>query len=1388
MVVKGRKVKADTWMLIGQASPIRVFFPGGIDIRGFVQGFCQPGNAKYSALGKRWIHRSLNDTPEQMRGIPRRPSSEVGKARSAWVRDVETNKTVFGMFGSNLMVLDGEEWKHHRKVVQRAFTEQSPRLVWAETTAALDRLFQLWDTEHGARLTLMVISAAVLGRRLSWKEGCERPWPGYTLSFQKTLEIVSSTLLERALTPKWAIGWTAKSRAMETAHAEFEQYLRQMMDIQRRKGEYPEDLKADGKGEFKEALLNALVAASDDETTMEGKGLMDDEVIGNTFLFLFAGHDTTATALASTLGLLALYPRVQEEVYSQIRQVMGSRSHLEYSDLDQLKLVSGAFLETLRMYPPAIQNVRLADQDTSISVARHSPGLGDAQRETMVIPSGTYMTISHAAIHYNPIYWPEPDEFCPSRFSGAYNSDAFVPFSTGAKVCPGQKFAEAEGIAALAAILARYEISVDSTQFPDIIGESIQDIARLRAPFVRDLKTTTPFFGVFGENMVVVEGEEWKHHRRIAQKAFTEKTPPLVWAETIMALEQLFELWNTNHGSEVHVRHIKDITSNLGLIVISSVAMGHRMSWIEDYESPWPGYTMSFQKAMRIVSRSIIQIVLTPKWAEGLTESTRTASTAFAEAKQYLREMIDIRRKGGRHSGDTLGTTPKSTQIANNIFDVLVAASDEDVLAEGKGLTDDQVIGNTFLFLFAGHETTASALAFALGLLALYPQVQQELYEEAKQVLGSRPRLEYSDIGQLKLVSGAFFETLRLYPPATQNVRLAEQDTIISVARNGPGSESRQRENIVVPAKSYMFISHTGIHYNPTYWPEPEEFRPSRFSGAYNRDAFVPFSTGGKVCIGQKFSETEGTAALASILLQYEVSIDTSLFPDVPGEAPPSAAVRSKPFLDNHPATGATNISPSYLKWSLYHFGKDGFVELSITNPKECVVFIADPQAYKDITRPRSPFVRDLKAIGPFFSVFGENLLSLDGEEWKHHRKIAQRAFTEKTPLLVWTETTTALEQLFELWDANHGPRVRIPHIKDVTANLALIVISSVAMGHRMSWIEDYESPWPGYTMSFQKAMRIVSRSVIPIVMTPRWAEGLTENTRTVGAAFSEAKRYLREMIDRRRRDGSHLADKSEVSSGATQVADNIFDVLVAASDEDALAEGKGLTDDQVIGNTFLFLFAGHETTASALAFALGLLALYPKIQQELYEEIEGVMQPRPRLEYTDIEQLKLVSGAFLETIRLYSPATQNVRIAEQDTVISVARNGPGRDDGQRENIVVPANSYMFISHSGIHYNPTYWPEPEEFRPSRFSGAYNRDAFVPFSTGGKVCIGQKFSETEGTTALASILSRYEVSVDTTAFPDIPGESMLARRARLLKASHSMAITPRKLPLVFTRRT
>ncbi|KAG8678011.1 hypothetical protein FRC08_018127 [Ceratobasidium sp. 394] len=105
---------------------------------------------------------------------------------------------------------------------------------------------------------------------------------------------------------------------------------------------------------------------------------------------------------------------------------------------------------------------------------------------------------------------------------------------------------------------------------------------------------------------------------------------------------------------------------------------------------------------------------------------------------------------------------------------------------------------------------------------------------------------------KLKLVFGTFMESLRMYPVSPQNVRISSEDSILSVARNGPNADSNGRENLFVPANSYIFISMVGIHYNPKYWPEPEEFRPARFSGAYNKDALTTFSVGRRTCIGQK--------------------------------------------------------------------------------------------------------------------------------------------------------------------------------------------------------------------------------------------------------------------------------------------------------------------------------------------------------------------------------------------------------------------------------------------------------------------------------------------------------------------------------------------------------
>ncbi|CAE6428160.1 unnamed protein product [Rhizoctonia solani] len=143
--------------------------------------------------------------------------------------------------------------------------------------------------------------------------------------------------------------------------------------------------------------------------------------------------------------------------------------------------------------------------------------------------------------------------------------------------------------------------------------------------------------------------------------------------------------------------------------------------------------------------------------------------------------------------------------------------------------------------------------------------------------------------------------------------------------------------------------------------------------------------------------------------------------------------------------------------------------------------------------------------------------------------------------------------------------------------------------------------------------------------------------------------------------------------------------------------------------------------------------------------------------------------------------------IAAKDSVISVARNGPGANENLREDFFIPKDTNIWLSITAVHYNPTYWPEPEKFRPKRFMEPYNKDAFLAFSTGPRSCVGRRFAEIEAIVALALLIERYEVEIDEEKFPAIPGESPLEREARFLKPMQQATIVPTRVPLVFKRR-
>jgi cytochrome P450 len=187
------------------------------------------------------------------------------------------------------------------------------------------------------------------------------------------------------------------------------------------------------------------------------------------------------------------------------------------------------------------------------------------------------------------------------------------------------------------------------------------------------------------------------------------------------------------------------------------------------------------------------------------------------------------------------------------------------------------MVDQVAIFFLAGHETSASALAWALYLLATHPEAQTRVVDEA-QTLSERP--DFSEMSKLRYTRDVFREALRLYPPVPMMVRENIQPEVM-------------RERRVAP-RAQIVLSPWHLHRHTKIWPNPDGFDPSRWQTEEGRvcarDGYMPFSAGPRVCTGAGFAMVEGVLLLALLLRQFR-------FDPVQGQIPVPVAhltVRAK--------------------------------------------------------------------------------------------------------------------------------------------------------------------------------------------------------------------------------------------------------------------------------------------------------------------------------------------------------------------------------------------------------------------------------------------------------------------------------------------------------------
>ena len=230
----------------------------------------------------------------------------------------------------------------------------------------------------------------------------------------------------------------------------------------------------------------------------------------------------------------------------------------------------------------------------------------------------------------------------------------------------------------------------------------------------------------------------------------------------------------------------------------------------------------------------ITQPFLPPDWLP--TPANLRFKKARATLDRIVLGVVADRRRTGEDPGDLLS--------------MLMHAKDED---SGEAMTDQQLRDEAMTIFIAGHETTANALAWTLHLLAQHPEAEAKLRAELAVLQGLSPTA--TDLPRLPYLAQVVKESMRLYPPVWVLARAAAEANVIG------GYE--------IPNGSRVFLSPYTLHRHPNFWPEPEAFLPERWANPdvpAHKAAYLPFSTGGRKCIGDHFAMMEAELVLAVIL------------------------------------------------------------------------------------------------------------------------------------------------------------------------------------------------------------------------------------------------------------------------------------------------------------------------------------------------------------------------------------------------------------------------------------------------------------------------------------------------------------------------------------------
>ena len=406
---------------------------------------------------------------------------------------------------------------------------------------------------------------------------------------------------------------------------------------------------------------------------------------------------------------------------------------------------------------------------------------------------------------------------------------------------------------------------------------------------------------------------------------------------------------------------------------------------------------------------------------------------------------------------------------------------------------------------------------------------------------------------------------------------------------------------------------------------------------------------------------------------------------------------------------------------------------LIVNDPDHIRAILADP----DDVFPKSDLM-----VGALEPLVGDSIFVSAGDRWRAQRRMVDPAFSHMRLSIAFPAMSAAIDDMeFRLDErCRTGEAFSLDlMLGQLTADIICRTVFSASLANDTAR-DVFES--------FSVFERSVANVELRRLIFDKAFTAIPQ-TRPVLEACDRIRGHIGILLDR------HLA------AGAT--FDDIAASIIGARDPQG---GAAFTREELIDQLGVFFLAGHETTASALTWAVFITAMRSKVADRMQAEVEREMSDGP-VTFDHTRNLTFTRNVFRETLRLYPPITFLPRVALKPVKF-------GRYQLRR-------GSMVMIAPWVVHRHSRLWKNPHAFDPDRFLPEREHErtpgAYIPFGIGRRVCVGAAFATTEATLILGRLMRRYRFTVErpervrpVARLTTRPAEEIMVRIRRVESAS------------------